>query len=56
LLRHIDDAERAVCDHQAHVREELKIANFVDSFREYLKVRGESKEGPFVPEACRAAS
>jgi eukaryotic-like serine/threonine-protein kinase len=36
--------------YQGRVREELKTASFADSYRQYLKIRGESKEDPLVPE------
>ncbi len=36
--------------YQGRVREELKTASFADSYREYLKIRGASKEDPLVPE------
>jgi hypothetical protein len=36
--------------YQGRVREELKTANFADSYREYLRIRGESTEDPLVPE------
>jgi len=36
--------------YQGRVREELKTANFADSYREYLRIRGESTEDPLVSE------
>jgi hypothetical protein len=36
--------------YQGRVREEMKTAHFADSYREYLKVRGESTEDPLVRE------
>jgi tetratricopeptide (TPR) repeat protein len=36
--------------YQGRVREELKTASFADAYREYLKIRGQSKEDPLVPE------
>jgi eukaryotic-like serine/threonine-protein kinase len=36
--------------YQGRVREGLKTANFADSYRAYLQIRGESKEDPLVPE------
>ncbi len=41
--------------YQGRVREGLKTANFADSYREYLKIRGESKEDPLVPEVRKRA-
>jgi serine/threonine protein kinase/tetratricopeptide (TPR) repeat protein len=37
--------------YQGRVREEMKTASFADAYREYLKIRGQSKEDPLVPEA-----
>ncbi len=34
--------------YQGRVREELKTASFADAYREYLKIRGQSKEDPLV--------
>ena len=36
--------------YRGRVREEMKTTNFADSYREDLKIRGESKEDPLVPE------
>ena len=36
--------------YQGRVREELKTARFADAYREYLKIRGQSKEDPLVVE------
>jgi tetratricopeptide (TPR) repeat protein len=36
--------------HQGRVREALNTARFADSYREYLKIRGESKQDPLVPD------
>ncbi len=36
--------------YQGRVREEMKTASFADAYREYLKIRGQSKEDPLVPE------
>ena len=36
--------------YQGRVREELKTASFADAYREYLKIRGQSKEDPRVAE------
>jgi len=36
--------------YQGRVRQEMKTASFADSYREYLKIRGESKEDPIVRE------
>ena len=44
-----------VYDYQGRVREGLKTANFAGSYREYLKIRGESKEDPLVPEVRKRA-
>ncbi len=41
--------------YQGRVREELKTAAFADSYREYLKIRGESTEDPLLPEVRRRA-
>ena len=39
--------------YQGRVREELKNAGFADSYRAYLKIRGESSEDPLLPEVRR---
>ena len=39
--------------HLGRVREAAKAANFADSYREYLKIRGDSQEDPVVPEVRR---
>jgi serine/threonine protein kinase/Flp pilus assembly protein TadD len=39
--------------YQGLVREGLKSARSVDSYREYLKIRGKSAEDPFLPEVRR---
>ena len=36
--------------YQGRVRQEMKTASFADSYREYLEIRGESKEDPIVRE------
>ncbi len=36
--------------YRGRVREEMKTAGFADTYREYLKIRGESTEDPLVPE------
>ena len=41
--------------YQGRVRQEMKTASFVDSYNEYLKVRGESKEDPVVHDIRRRA-
>ena len=41
--------------YHGRVREEMKTASFADSYREYLKIRGESKEDPLVPEVRKRA-
>ena len=41
--------------YQGRVREELKTASFADSYREYLKIRAESKEDPLLPDVRRRA-
>ncbi len=41
--------------YRGRVREEMKTTNFADSYREYLKIRGESKEDPLVPEVRKRA-
>ena len=38
------------------VRQELKTAAFADSYREYLRIRGQSKDDPLIPEVRRRAS
>jgi eukaryotic-like serine/threonine-protein kinase len=45
----------AVYYYQGRVREGLNSAGFADSYREYLKIRGESKDDPLVPDARRRA-
>jgi serine/threonine protein kinase/tetratricopeptide (TPR) repeat protein len=42
--------------YQGRVREEMKTAAFADSYREYLKIRGQSAEDPLLPEVRRRAS
>jgi eukaryotic-like serine/threonine-protein kinase len=39
--------------YQGRVREELNTAGFAESYREYLRIRGESTEDPLVPEVRR---
>jgi tetratricopeptide (TPR) repeat protein len=39
--------------YQGRVREEMKTSSFADSYREYLKIRGESKEDPLVTDIGR---
>jgi eukaryotic-like serine/threonine-protein kinase len=39
--------------YQGRVREELKNAGFADSYRAYLKIRGESNEDPLLPDVRR---
>jgi tetratricopeptide (TPR) repeat protein len=39
--------------YQGRVREELKTARFADSYREYLRVRGDSKDDPLLPDVRR---
>ena len=41
--------------YQGRVREGMKTASFADSYREYLKIRGQSKEDPLVPEVRKRA-
>ena len=41
--------------YQGRVRQEMKTASFADSYREYLKIRGESKEDPVVTDVSRRA-
>ena len=41
--------------YQGRVRQELKTASFADSYREYLKIRGESVQDPLVPEVRKRA-
>ena len=41
--------------YQGRVREEMKTAAFADSYREYLKIRGQSKEDPLLPDVRRRA-
>jgi tetratricopeptide (TPR) repeat protein len=41
--------------YQGRVREELKTASFADSYREYLKIRAESKEDPLLPDVRHRA-
>jgi serine/threonine protein kinase/tetratricopeptide (TPR) repeat protein len=41
--------------YQGRVREGLKTANFADSYREYLNIRGQSQEDPLVPEVRKRA-
>jgi tetratricopeptide (TPR) repeat protein len=41
--------------YQGRVREELKTASFADSYREYLKIRAESKEDPLLSDVRRRA-
>ena len=36
--------------YQGRVREQLKALNYADSYRAYLKIRGQSVEDPLVPE------
>ena len=36
--------------YQGRVREELKTSSYADAYREYLKIRGQSKEDPLVAE------
>ena len=36
--------------YRGRVREEMKTAGYADEYREYLKIRGQSKEDPLVPE------
>jgi hypothetical protein len=39
--------------YQGRVREQMKTASFADSYREYLKIRGQSKEDPLVADVRR---
>jgi eukaryotic-like serine/threonine-protein kinase len=39
--------------HRGRVREAMKTAGFADSYREYLRIRGESPEDPLLPEIRR---
>jgi eukaryotic-like serine/threonine-protein kinase len=41
--------------YRGRVREEMKTANFADSYREYLNIRGASTEDPLVPEVRKRA-
>ena len=41
--------------YQGRVREGLNNAGSADSYREYLKIRGESKEDPLLPDVRRRA-
>jgi eukaryotic-like serine/threonine-protein kinase len=41
--------------YQGRVQEELKNASFADSYRQYLKIRAESKEDPLLPDVRRRA-
>ena len=41
--------------YRGKVRQGLKTSSFADSFGEYLKIRGESKEDALVAEARRVA-
>jgi eukaryotic-like serine/threonine-protein kinase len=41
--------------YRGRVREELKTAGFADSYQEYVKIRGQSKEDPLVRDARRRA-
>jgi tetratricopeptide (TPR) repeat protein len=45
----------AVYYYRGLVREELKTAGFADAYREYLKIRGQSKEDPLLPEVRKRA-
>jgi tetratricopeptide (TPR) repeat protein len=42
--------------YQGRVREEMKNPASADSYREYLKIRGQSKEDPLVPTVRRLAA
>ena len=42
--------------YQGRVREALKNANFADSYRAYLAIRGKSSEDPLVADARRRAA
>jgi eukaryotic-like serine/threonine-protein kinase len=46
----------AVYYYQGRVREGLGTAGFADSYREYLRIRGDSTEDPLVPDARRRVS
>jgi eukaryotic-like serine/threonine-protein kinase len=39
--------------HRGRVREAMKTAGFADSYREYLRIRGESPDDPLLPEIRR---
>ena len=41
--------------YQGRIREALKNAGFAESYREYLTLRGQSKEDPLLPEVRRRA-
>jgi len=41
--------------YQGRVREALKYPSFADSYREYLKIRGNSTEDPLLPEVRKRA-
>jgi len=41
--------------YRGRVREAMKVASYADAYREYLNVRGESREDPLVPEVRRRA-
>ena len=41
--------------YQGRVREGLKSANFAESYRQYLAIRGQSAEDPLVPDVRRRA-
>jgi tetratricopeptide (TPR) repeat protein len=45
----------AVYYYQGRVREALKTAAYADSYREYLKIRGESREDVLLPEVRQRA-
>ena len=45
----------AVYYYQGLVREGLKNAGFADSFREYLRIRGQSTEDRLLPEVRKRA-
>ena len=45
----------AVYYYQGRAREGLKTERFADSYREYIKIRGNSKEDPLLPEVQRRA-
>jgi hypothetical protein len=42
--------------YQGRVREGMNSADFAESYREYLNIRGHSTEDPLVPEARRRAN